>query len=84
MLLRDKMKERVGDTQFVKKNQKTCKNMQTRAKKGAKVKKIKKHASQGFLDPIQKSALSRSVQLEVVYLETLLYFCDICQIKMTD
>ena len=43
-----------------------------------------KSASQGFLDPIQKCALSRSVQLEVVYLETLLYFCDICQIKMTD
>ena len=27
-----------------------------------------------FLDPIQKRALSRSVQLEAVYLEALLYF----------
>ena len=34
---------------------------------------IKKHASQGFLDPIQKHALSRSVQLEVVYVKALLY-----------
>ena len=34
---------------------------------------IKKRASQGFLDPIQKRALSRSVQLEAVYLEALLY-----------
>jgi hypothetical protein len=33
---------------------------------------IKKRASQGFLDPIQKRALSRSVQLEAVYLEALL------------
>ena len=33
----------------------------------------KKRASQGFLDPIQKCALSRSVQLEAVYLEALLY-----------
>ena len=33
----------------------------------------KKRASQGFLDPIQKRALSRSVQLEAVYLEALLY-----------
>ena len=32
-----------------------------------------KRASQGFLDPIQKRALSRSVQLEAVYLEALLY-----------
>ena len=31
-----------------------------------------KRASQGFLDPIQKRALSRSVQLEAVYLEALL------------
>ena len=30
-------------------------------------------ASQGFLDPIQKRALSRSVHLEAVYLEALLY-----------
>ena len=33
---------------------------------------IKKQVSQGFLDPIQKRALSRSVQLEAVYLEALL------------
>ena len=56
--------------------QKTCKNVQKRAinvqKRAAKVKKIKKRASQGFLDPIQKRALSRSVQLEAVYLEALL------------
>ena len=39
----------------------------------AKVKMIQKRASQGFLDPIQKRALSRSVQLEAVYLEALLY-----------
>ena len=44
--------------------------MQNRA---AKVKMIQKRASQGFLDPIQKRALSRSVQLEAVYLEALLY-----------
>ena len=33
----------------------------------------KKCASQMFLDPIQKRALSRSVHLEAVYLEALLY-----------
>ena len=38
---------------------KTCKNVQ-------------KRASQIFLDPIQKRALSRSVHLEAVYLEALL------------
>ena len=46
------------------------KNVQNRA---AKVKIIQKHASQGFLDPIQKRVLSRSVQLKAVYLEALLY-----------
>ena len=35
---------------------------------------IKKRASQGFLDPIQKRALLRSVHPEAVYLEALLYF----------
>ena len=30
---------------------------------------IQKRASQGFLDPIQNRALSRSVQLEAVYLD---------------
>ena len=49
---------------------KSCKIVQNRA---AKVKMIQKRASQGFLDPIQKRALSRSVQLEAVYLEALLY-----------
>ena len=43
-----------------KKRAKTCKNVQ-------------KRASQIFLDPIQKRALARSVQLEAVYLEALLY-----------
>ena len=43
--------------------QKTCKNVQ-------------KRASQVFLDPIQKRALSRSVHLEAVYLEALLYVCQ--------
>ena len=33
-----------------------------------------KRASQIFLDPIQKRALSRFVQLEAVYLEALLYW----------
>ena len=51
--------------------------MQNRAKscqnRAAKVKMIQKRASQGFLDPIQKRALSRSVQLEAMYLEALLY-----------
>ena len=51
--------------------------MQNRAKscqnRAAKVKMIQKRASQGFLDPIQKRARSRSVQLEAVYLEALLY-----------
>ena len=49
---------------------KLCKIVQNCA---AKVKMIQKRASQGFLDPIQKRALSRSVQLEAVYLEALLY-----------
>ena len=33
---------------------------------------VQKRASQVFLDPIQKRALSRSVYLEAVYLEALL------------
>ena len=56
---------------------KLCKIVQNRAKivqnRAAKVRMIQKRASQGFLDPIQKRALSRSVQLEAVYLEALLY-----------
>ena len=35
------------------------------------------HASQIFLDPIQKRALSRFVQLEAVYLEALLYLMQL-------
>ena len=38
----------------------------------SKEKNIKKRASQVFLDPIQNRAVSRSVQLEAVYLEALL------------
>ena len=57
---------------------KSCKIMQNRAKscqnRAAKVKMIQKRASQGFLDPIQKRALYRSVQLEAVYLKALLYY----------
>ena len=45
------------------------KNVQKRV---SKEKNIKKRASQVFLDPIQNRALSRSVQLEAVYLEALL------------
>jgi hypothetical protein len=42
-------------------------------KKRAKMCKIvQKRASQIFLDPIQKRAPARSVQLEAVYLEALL------------
>ena len=36
-------------------------------------KNLQKRASQIFLDPIQKHAPARSVQLEAVYLEALLY-----------
>ena len=57
--------------------QKTCKNVQKRAKnvqkRAANVDLIKKRASQGFLDPIQNRALSRSVQHKAVYLKALLY-----------
>ena len=60
--------------------QKTCKNVQKRAKNvqkhAANVDLIKKRASQGFLDPIQNRALSRSVHLEAVYLKALLYVCN--------
>ena len=41
--------------------------------RASQVKFIKKRVSQKILDPIQKRALSRSVQLEAVYLEALLY-----------
>ena len=65
----------------VQKRAKTCKNVQKRAKT---CKNVQKRASQMFLDPIQKRALSRSVHLEAVYLEALLYkqnqclFCSYC------
>ena len=49
---------------------KTCKIVQKRAKT---CKIVQKRASQTFLDPIQKRAPARSVQLEAVYLEALLY-----------
>ena len=55
--------------QKVQKRAKTCKNVQKRAKT---CKNMQKRASQMFLDPIQKCALSRSVQFEAVYLEALL------------
>ena len=61
---------------FIKK---TCKNVQKRAKnvqKRAKTcKNVQKCAPQVFLDPIQKRASSRSVQLEAVLLKALLYVC---------
>ena len=41
--------------------------------RASQVELLKKRASQVFLDPIQNRALSRSVQLEAVYLEALLY-----------
>ena len=45
-----------------------------RAKKNVqKREKSAKRASQNFLDPIQKRASSRSVQLEAVQLKALLY-----------
>ena len=46
------------------------KNVQNRAKT---CKNVQKRASQIFLDPIQKRAPARSVQLEAVYLEALQY-----------
>ena len=52
---------------FTKKRAKTCK------KRAKTCKNVQKRASQMFLDPIQKRALSRSVHLEAVYLEALLY-----------
>ena len=58
----------------VQKRAKTCKNMQKRASQVLIYQKIaQKRAPQIFLDPIQKRAPARSVQLEAVYLEALLY-----------
>ena len=59
----------ISSSHMPKNVQKRAKNVQKRA---ANVDLIKKRASQGFLDPMQKRALSRSVQLEAVYLEALL------------
>ena len=42
-------------------------------KRAKNVQNVQKRASQMFLEPIQKRALSRSVHLEAVYLEALLY-----------
>ena len=47
-----------------------CKIVQKRAKT---CRNVQKRVSQIFLDPIQKRAPARSVQLEAVYLEALLY-----------
>ena len=58
------MKERVGDTQFERKK---CKGH------AKTYKNVQKRATQMFLDPIHKHASSRSVHLEAVYLEALLY-----------
>ena len=54
----------------VQKRAKSCKTVQNCAKT---CKIVQKRASQIFLDPIQKRAPARSVQLEAVYLEALLY-----------
>ena len=64
-----KSRKKIDTFEKMKFRAKSCKIVQNRA---AKVKMIQKRASQGFLDPIQKRALSRSVQLEAVYLEALL------------
>ena len=50
--------------------QNTCKNVQNCANT---CKNVQKRASQIFWDPIQKRAPARSVQVETVYLEALLY-----------
>ena len=67
----EKMKFRAKSCKIVQNHAKSCQN------RAAKVKMIQKRASQGFLDPIQKRALLRSVQLEAVYLEALLYLIKI-------
>ena len=59
--------------QFIKKRA-SQKNWERKFKnRASQVELLKKRASQVFLDPIQNRALSRSVQLEVVYLEALLH-----------
>ena len=56
-------------THLSKKRAKMCKIVQKRAKL---CQNVQKRGSQIFLDPIQKRAPARSVQLEAVYLEALL------------
>ena len=71
LIVTSQMQQSMLTFYFILKSRKiSSKIVQNRA---AKVKMIQKRASQGFLDPIQKRALSRSVQLEAVYLEALLY-----------
>ena len=41
--------------------------------RASEVEFTKKHASQIILEPVQKHALSRSMQLKIVYLKVLLY-----------
>ena len=74
------MQKRVSQVPIYKKNvqkhAKLCKIVQNCAKT---CKIVQKRASQIFLDPIQKSAPARSVQLEAMYLETLMYVhFDLC------
>ena len=58
----------------MQKRAKTCNSSTHFSKKRAKMcKNVQKRASQIFLDPIQNRAPARSVQLEAVYLEALLY-----------
>ena len=61
------IKKRVSQVLICQKRAKMCK------KRAKTCKNVQKRASQMFLDPIQKRALSRSVHLEAVYLEALLY-----------
>ena len=65
--------------------QKSAKNVQKRAKA---CKNVQKRASQMFLDPIQKHALSKSVHFEAVHLKVLLhmiyiYYCQTTVINKT-
>ena len=64
----------ISRSQLPKNVQNRAKNMQKRAKT---CKNVQKRASQMFFDPIQKHALSRSVHLEALYLEALLYLCQL-------
>ena len=79
------MQKRAKTCKNVQKRAKTCKNVhlkylfiKKRAPQGLiyqkTCKNVQKRVSQMFLDPFQKRALSRSVHLEAVYLEALLYW----------